>query len=127
MALPQRAPKPGKPKREKRDGRFKSQKHRDWVRKEFACVMCGSLQDRQFAHVRIGSHTGMSLTPHDFLGVCLCKKCHLHDQHQHGEVTFWQRYEQRHGQSVWQLIESLCANSPVSKEIREWRKEHENG
>lgn len=127
MALPQRAPKPEKPKREKRDGRFKSQKHRDWVRKEFGCVMCGSTVGREFAHVRMGSLAGLQRKPDDWRGVVLCATCHRSDQHATSEPDFWARYERRHGQTVWQLIESLCAESPVAREIREWRKEHENG
>lgn len=126
MALPQRAPKPEKPKRVKRDNMFRSERHKRWVRTEFACVMCGSLSGRQFAHLRLGTHTGMSMTPHDYLGTCLCAACHHGAQHQKGEATFWAEYERKHGQTVWELIDSLCAASPVAREIREWRKEHEN-
>ena len=126
MALPQRAPKPEKPKREKRDGRFKSQKHRDFVRTEFACVMSGSLEAREFAHVRMGSSAGMGRKPDDWCGVVLSAAEHKR-QHRIGEPTFWAEYERRHGQTVWQLIESLCAASPVAHEIRQWRMEHENG
>jgi hypothetical protein len=126
VALPQRAPKPEKPKREKRDGRFKSLRHRDWVRKEFACVMCGSTVGRQFAHVRIGALAGMSRKPDDWRGVVLCADDHQY-QHDIGEETFWREYAAKHGQSVWQLIDSLCAASPVAHEIRQWRMEHENG
>lgn len=126
MALPQRAPKPEKPKREKRDGRFKSQRHRDWVRKEFACVMCGSTEGREFSHVRMGSAAGMARKPDDWRGVVLCAGCHRADQHTTSEPDFWRRYQEKHGQTVWQLIDSLCAASPVTREIREWRKEHED-
>lgn len=125
MALPQRAPKPEKPKREKRDGRWKSQAHRDWVRTNFACVMCGSLVNRQFAHVRMGSLAGMGRKTHDYLGVVLCFDCHICDQHAHSEPEFWARYERKHGQTVWQLIDSLCAASPRAAEIRQFRMEQE--
>jgi hypothetical protein len=40
-----------------------------------------------------------------------------------GEPDFWQFYAITHNQSVWQLIDALCATSPDRREI----EAHRNG
>jgi hypothetical protein len=129
MALPKR-----KPKQQRIDGRWRSQTHRTFVTREFACCMCGSTTNVVFAHYRLGSGAGLSVKPDDWRGVPLCDgpwsnidgEMGCHDrQHVIGEPAFWTEYEKRHGQTVWDLIDSLCAESPKAAEIRAVRRERE--
>lgn len=113
---------PRAPKKEKRDSRWRSPAHRAFVRTQFGCAMCGSMTNRQFAHVRMGSGAGMSQKPDDWRGVVLCADCHNGDQHtKMGEPSFWAEYERVHGQTVWQLIDAFCNASPKAREIRQVR------
>ena len=111
-----------KPKQAKRTSRYRSQKHKIWLR-GFECadteVWCDG--ETQVAHVRIGSGAGMGEKPDDWRAVPLCKACHLDRQHVEGERTFWADYAKRHGQTVDQLIDDLCRASPCAREIREHR------
>jgi transcription elongation factor Elf1 len=119
---------PRKPKQARRDSRFRSQKHCTWLRKEFACAMCGSLSGVEVAHVRMGSGAGMGQKPDDWRAVPLCADCHRGDQHtKMGEPKFWEAYAKEHRQTVWQLIDALCAASPVRREIEQHRREQGNG
>lgn len=112
-----------KPVAEKPEARWRSQKHLRWLTKTFACAMCGSLTAVEAAHVRIGGRGGMGRKPDDWNAVPLCKTCHRVDQHtKDGEPDFWRRYEAAHGQSVDDLIDSLCAASPAKLDIKK-RKE----
>ncbi len=104
----------------KRDGRFKSQKHRDFVRSH-ACCNCGSTTNIQVAHVRLGSGAGMGRKPDDFRTVSLCHACHHGDQHTRGEETFWA------GKDVEGLMDAFAKESPVAKEIAAWKREHGHG
>jgi len=52
------------------------------------CCATGSTWEVQAAHVRIGSGAGIGMKPSDFRAVPLIASAH-HDQHQHGERTFW--------------------------------------
>lgn len=127
--LPRRLPK--KPKRS--STRWRSTAHRDFVR-SFACAMCGSKANREFAHVRIGSGAGMGEKPDDWRGVPLCAGpnanidqelgCH-NRQHIVGERTFWDQYEKEHGQTVEQLIEAFCKASPKRREIEAAKRERD--
>lgn len=129
MALP-----PKKPKKQKDDGRWRSQSHRSFVTREFACCMCGSTTNVVFAHYRLGSGAGMSRKPDDWRGVPLCDGpfssasgglgCHDR-QHLIGEPAFWDEYERLHGQTAMQLVDALCAASPKAAEIRALRRERE--
>jgi hypothetical protein len=95
VMLPARAPK-----KQRRATRWKSQAHRRFVTKDFACANCGALEIvREPAHVRIGSGAGMGEKPDDWRCVPLCggsAGCHA-TQHRVGERTFWSDYEKRHG------------------------------
>lgn len=111
------------PKKAKRDSRWRSQSHRDWVRK-FACCNCGSMAGIQVAHVRMGSGAGLSQKPDDFRCVPLCSECHNGDQHTKlGEPAFWQRYAKDHGQTVDQLMDELAKASPKAREIDQAKRE----
>lgn len=119
------------PKRPKRESRWRSQAHTAHVR-SFCCAFCGSATNIEAAHVRMNSGTGMSQKPDDWLTTPLCSGpfsnidgqlgCHQM-QHGVGEPEFWQKYFNKHGQSVWQLIEELIASSPKRGEILRVRKE----
>lgn len=114
-------------KREKRETRWRSDAHRDWIRR-FACANCGERANVEPAHVRFGSHTGMGQKPDDWRCVPLCGHqegkagCHAR-QHAIGEQTFWADYKAIHGQSVEQLIKELCEASPKAREIRDAQRE----
>lgn len=107
------------PKKPKRESRWRSRKHCDFVRSH-ACCNCGSMAGIEVAHVRIGSGAGMGQKPHDHRVVSLCKHCHV-SQHSIGERTFWEQYRQDHGCTVEELIDAYCKASPVAHEIKEVR------
>lgn len=119
--LPARAPK-----KAKRASRWKSQGHRTFVRKEFACANCGELERaREAAHVRMNSGAGVGQKPDDWRVVALCggpEGCHA-EQHRIGEPKFWENYERAHGQDVERLIASFIAASPKRREIEETMRE----
>lgn len=109
------------PKRAKRETRWKSPSHRDFVRSH-ACSMCGCQEAIEVAHVRIGSGAGMSQKPDDWRTASLCKDCHQ-SQHTVGERTFWNDYMQRHGQTVEDLLDSFSKASPKAQEIRQAKRD----
>jgi hypothetical protein len=114
---------PKLPKKERRTSRFRSQRHLKHVRSH-SCAMCFGTAGIQAAHVRMRSGAGMGEKPDDWRTVPLCSSCHNGDQHtKMGEPDFWQFYAITHNQSVWQLIDALCATSPVGREI----EAHRNG
>ena len=114
MTLPPRITKP-----KKRDSRWRSQVHRNFVRSH-ACSACHSTTVIEVAHVRIGSGAGMGEKPDDWNTVSLCKKCHER-QHSIGERTFWD------SRNVEKLIEAFCNASPKRYEIVQKKLEAENG
>src|SRR5690349_18619109 len=106
--LPARAPK-----KQKRATRWRSQTHKRFVTKEFACCNCGATVAREAAHVRMNSGAGMGEKPDDWRVVPLCggpMGCHA-EQHRIGEPAFWRRYQETSGQDVEQLIASLIIAS----------------
>lgn len=103
------------PKTPKRASRWRSQAHCNFVRSH-ACCNCGTTSAIEVAHVRLGSGAGMGQKPDDWRTVSLCRDCH---QTQHrGEMTFWTAYCAREGQTVDDLIEEFCRQSPKAAEIR---------
>lgn len=115
MALPPRIRK-----EPKRDSRWRSTAHLNFVR-SFQCAVPGCHgRPIEAAHVRIGSGAGMGQKPHDYYAVPLCKGCHAR-QHIKGEDTFWRTYHAASGQTVEQLIDALCKESPKAAEIRKRR------
>jgi len=121
MALPQRKQKDDAPEK-----RWRGPAHTGWMTKTFACAMCGSVTNVVAAHVRKGSGAGMGQKPDDFRTVPLCDGpfanvhgeigCHTR-QHNVGEDTFWQEYRDQHGQTVDELMASLCKASPKAADI----------
>lgn len=121
------------PKAPKRESRWRSQAHTGFVR-GYACAMCGSTTNIAAAHVRMGSGAGSGQKPDDWRTVPLCdgpfsnaeggQGCHDR-QHTVGEKSFWIEYEASAGQTVWQLIDELCAGSPRAYEIAQLRRERE--
>jgi hypothetical protein len=104
------------PKKVKRDGRFRSQRHLSHIRSH-ACVVCDASAPIEAAHVRIGSGAGMGQRPHDFFATSLCKDCHQR-QHTVGERTFWQ------GKDVGAIIRAFIKTSPAAREIRQFMAEN---
>ena len=105
-----------------RTARFKSQKHRDYVR-TFACCKCGETAGIEVAHVRIAGDGGMGKKPSDYFCVSLCggpDGCHA-KQHRMGEVSFWR------GHNVEAIIEAFNRTSPAWREIQAHMKGAQNG
>lgn len=123
MALPKRKPKVDDPQK-----RWRSSAHTGWLTRNFCCAACGAIENIQAAHVSIGSEPSMGMKPDDFRTVPLCgpsigkEGCH-NVQHRVGERTFWQDYEAKLGQSVEDLIVSLCKASPKSTDIARVKRE----
>lgn len=67
--------------------RLRSSKHLNFIRK-LPCVVCGTKENVQACHIRIGGNGGMGLKPDDSLTIPMC---HLHHtcQHNKGELSFW--------------------------------------
>ena len=110
MALPARIPK--KPKR---DSRWRSTAHCNFVR-QHACSMCGSTTAIEVAHVRIGSGAGIGQKPDDWRTVSLCSEHHQR-QHNIGEPAFWR------GIDVEALIAAFIKASPKRLEIEQVQRE----
>jgi hypothetical protein len=111
------------PKKPKRDGRFRSQRHLNHVRGH-ACVVCDASAPIEVAHVRIGSGAGMGQKPHDYLTVSLCKQCHQR-QHNVGEVAFWaDAWHNGLSVSADDLIDEFIRTSPVRAEIEAHRRDN---
>lgn len=101
------------PEKPKRETRWRSQAHCNFVRSR-ACCNCGSTSAIEVAHVRLGSGAGMGQKPDDWRTVSLCRSCHQ-KQHTNGEASFWR------GVDVNALIDAFCKASPRAREIREVR------
>lgn len=111
---------PKRQKEAKPEGRWKSSTHLAFVR-SFCCAVPGCQGvPVEAAHVRNGSDAGMGRKPSDYYAAPLCKGHHA-QQHNTGERSFWAAYEKAAGQSVEQLIEALCKDSPRAMEIRKVR------
>jgi hypothetical protein len=114
---------PKLPKKSKRDGRWISRAHRDFVRSH-ACCKCGSMVAIEFAHVRLGSNAGMGRKPDDWRGVSLCHDCHNgtgKPQHNIGERSFWR------GIDLEALIDAFIEASPRRQQIKDAIRERANG
>ena len=116
MTLPPRIPK--KPKRETR---WRSRAHCDFVRSH-ACCACYSTAAIEVAHLRLGSGAGMGQKPDDWRTVSLCRECHA-EQHSVGEESYWELFRCQIGTSVHELIEGFCKASPKASEIKRIRQE----
>lgn len=69
----------------------------------------------------------MGQKPDDWRCVSLCHECHHSDQHLNGERSFWAAYQLRTGQSVEDLLDQFAAASPRANEIRQAKRERDNG
>lgn len=128
--LPQRVQK-----QRKRETRWRSQAHTTHVRL-FACCNCGSTTNVIAAHVKMGAHTGMGQKGDDWLTAPLCDGpfsnvqgqlgCHQ-VQHSMGEPSFWAKYAEKKGHTVWDLLAELQRTSPRRSEIERVKRERENG
>lgn len=76
----------------------------------------------------MGSGAGIGQKPDDWRCVPLCGQCHNGEQHTKlGEPEFWARYETEKSQTVEQLIEELSKASPRAAQIRQVKRERDNG
>ena len=110
IVLPKRIPKP-----EKREKRFRSPAHCNFVRSH-ACCRCGSTVNIEVAHVRCGTDGGMGLKPGDYWTISLCSLCHQL-QHQMGEPEF----EKRYTIDMKKLAREFVKASPKRRELEEAR------
>jgi hypothetical protein len=116
---------PKLPKRPKRESRWRSAAHCNFVRGH-ACSDCGATAGIEVAHVRLGSGAGMGQKPDDWRTVSLCRDCHQH-QHSAGEDTYWTLYRCTYGKTVDELIQAFCDASPKAADIRRAKAERANG
>lgn len=114
MALPARIAK-----KAKRDSRWRSPAHCNFVRSH-ACSVCGSTTAIEVAHVRIGSGAGMGQKPDDWNTISLCGGLSGHhaEQHRIGERSFEQKYKI----SMTRLADEFAAASPKAFDIRMARR-----
>jgi 5-methylcytosine-specific restriction endonuclease McrA len=106
---------PKLPKKPKRETRWRSQAHCNFVRGH-ACSVCFDTAPIEVAHVRIASGAGMGQKPDDWRTVSLCRNCHRR-QHEMGEGTFWTERD------IEALIDAFCKASPKAAEIARIRSE----
>lgn len=107
--LPRRIPKP-----EKREKRFRSPAHCNFVRSH-ACCACGSMAAIEVAHVRTGTDGGMGMKPGDYWTISLCggpSGCHAL-QHRIGEPEF----EKRKFIDMKALAREFVKASPKRREL----------
>lgn len=62
--------------------------HLDFIR-SLPCLKCGAPAPSEAAHIRIGTDGGTGLKPSDKFAAPLCHRCHIAEQHQRGERSFW--------------------------------------
>jgi hypothetical protein len=105
------------PKTPKRESRWRSPAHRAWVRSH-ACSACGSIQNIECAHVRLGTDGGMGFKPSDEWCISLCSACHSLS-HSVGEATFARDSKI----NLKSLAEEFIKQSPHRHKLRE----HKNG
>ena len=98
-------------KRSKRDTRWRSPAHCNFVRSHHCAIAGGMDVPIEVSHVRIGSGAGVGQKPDDHRTVPLCSTHHRR-QHEVGERTFWA------GIDVEALIDAFCRASPKAAEIR---------
>jgi len=111
-------------KKPKRESRWRSQKHCNFVRSH-ACSVCGSGVAIEVAHVRIGSGAGMGQKPDDWRTVSLCKECHTR-QHEVGERSFWRSFTDHTGLDQEDMIRAFINASPCKTEIRAKMQKRDN-
>lgn len=109
------------PKSPKRSTRWRSQAHCDFVRSH-ECVVPGCNQRPiEVAHIRLGSHAGMSQKPHDYSTVSMCRDHHA-ESHRIGERTFQDRYKL----DLHELADEFSSASPRAAQIKAAKREREN-
>lgn len=93
--------------------------------------MCGKNEPIDAAHVSLGGISGTGVKTDDFRCVPLCGRTiegiGCHGREHTGTQTFWAEYQAKHGQTVEDLIDDLCAASPVSADIRRIKAERAYG
>lgn len=109
------------PKKPKRDTRWRSPAHCNFVRSH-ACCSCGGTAAIEVAHVRLGSGAGVAQKPDDWRTVSLCRECHA-DQHRVGERSFWAMLGGE--DHTDKLIDAFCKASPKAADIRRIRQERD--
>lgn len=105
------------PKKAKRDSRWRSPAHCNFVRSH-ACSVCGATAPIEVAHVRLGSGAGIGQKPDDFRTASLCREHHAM-QHTIGEASFWREFEI----DPEALVEAFAKASPKAREIAQIKRE----
>lgn len=116
MALP-----PRKPKKQRRESRWRSPAHLSFVRSH-QCIVKGCTRNPiEAAHIRLGSDGSMGAKPSDYYAVSMCGGLDGHhaESHRIGERSF----EKRYSLDLLELANLFGEASPKKLEIRR----HKNG
>ena len=94
-------------KKKRRDGRVRSQKHRNWVCKH-ACLVDNCINEKMHAHhVRDRSNGGTSIKPGDEWTVPLCGY-----HHPEGHNIGWQTFEEKYDLNLREAALWFAKRSP---------------
>lgn len=104
-------------KKPKRTARWRSPAHRSWVRSH-ACCACGSSQNIECSHVRLGTDGGMGLKPSDEWTISLCRTCHSMS-HNVGEATF----ARENKIDLKALAQEFIKKSPHKHKLRQYKND----
>ena len=107
-------------KKPKRDSRWRSTAHCNFVRSHECCVPGCTARPIEVVHVRKGSDAGMGRKPSDWFTISLCRDHHA-EQHSLGESSF----EMKHRIRMMSLAAEFAAASPKAAEIRIEQKERQ--
>lgn len=107
------------PKKPKRQSRWRSQAHCNFVRSHRCSVQGRMGGPIEAAHIRIGSGVGVGQKPDDWRAVSLCRYHHS-EQHRLGERTFWREIAWRDPE---ELIAEFIKASPKRLEIEQVKRE----
>lgn len=100
------------PKQRKRESRWRSAAHCNFVRSHECCVPECGRRPIEVAHIRVGTGAGMAQKPSDYFTISLCQ-AHHSEQHR-GERSF----EVKHGLDALALADEFARKSPRAAEIR---------
>jgi len=107
-------------KERKRDGRWRSPSHCNFVRSHECSVPGCAGRPIEVAHLRVGSDAGTSRKPSDWFTISLCR-LHHSEQHCLGEKTF----AERHQIDLHALAKAFCDASPKRFEIIQQKLDRE--
>lgn len=108
------------PKKPKRESRWRSPAHANFVRSHQCIVPGCDRRPIEFMHIRLGAHCGIAQKPDDWRGVSGCQHHHS-EAHTIGEASFQRKY----GVHFETLISAFIKASPKRREIESAMRERE--